>query len=43
MYSTEFIEKIETVMSKLTADELDLFEADMADAIDGVIEDWDYK
>jgi hypothetical protein len=43
MYSTDFIQKIEAVMDKLTADELDLFEADMADAIDGVIEDWKGK
>lgn len=30
-------------MSKLSQDELYLFEADLEDAIDGVIEDWDGK
>jgi hypothetical protein len=43
MYSKDFVQKIEKVMDKLTADELELFEADIADAIDGVIEDWEGK
>jgi predicted short-subunit dehydrogenase-like oxidoreductase (DUF2520 family) len=36
-------EKINSFIVTLSADELDLFEADMQDAIDGVIEDWEGK
>ena len=35
--------KITNFMSTLNEDELYLFQADMEDAIDGVIEDWDGK
>lgn len=35
--------KVTNFMSKLSPDELYLFEADMEDAIDGVLEDWDGK
>ena len=35
--------KVTDFMSKLSQDELYLFEADLEDAIDGVIEDWDGK
>ena len=30
-----------TLIDNMSADELDLFEADINDAIDGVIEDWE--
>ena len=30
-----------TLIDKMSADELELFEADINDAIDGVIEDWE--
>jgi hypothetical protein len=32
-----------SLIEQMTADELDLFEADINDAIDGVIEDWEGK
>jgi len=35
--------KVTNFMSTLSEDELYLFEADMEDAIDGVLEDWDMK
>jgi hypothetical protein len=31
------------LIEKMTPDELDLFQADIQDAIDGVIEDWEGK
>ena len=35
--------KINNFVGTLNPNELDLFEADLADAIDGVIEDWEGK
>jgi hypothetical protein len=37
------LEKINSFIGTLSQNELDLFEADMQDAIDGVIEDWEGK
>lgn len=32
-----------TIINEMSADELELFEADIRDAIDGVLEDWGNK
>jgi hypothetical protein len=43
MDTNAFIQKVNHAISNLTSDERYLFEADMEDAIDGVIADWDFK
>jgi hypothetical protein len=43
MDTNAFIQKVNHAISNLNSDERYLFEADMEDAIDGVIEDWNGK
>jgi len=43
MDTNAMIWKINNFIGTLSPNELDLFEADLTDAIDGVIEDWDGK
>jgi hypothetical protein len=43
MNNDALIWKINNFIGTLSPDEADLFEADLTDAIDGVIEDWDGK
>ena len=43
MDNNALIVKINNAISKLSPDEAYVFEADLEDAIDGVIEDWDGK
>lgn len=43
MDSNALISKINNAISKLSTDEAYVFEADLIDAIDSVIEDWEGK